>query len=170
MCRIGRGIVVLQMATHAGSGCALVAGGMTFDTIHSHVSAFQRECRSGIVVEVSRFPRFYGMASHTIGGKFSRNMIRIFSSVVILLVTSVAIGRNFFVRCSVALFALHSGMTIRQREEAVINIGGGPAFGRGTVALHTVFGIPFAQVSGSCVILVAVAAVAILAHHFEPKR
>jgi len=85
MRRVRRGVVILQMASHAGGGCTHKSLGMTQIATQSNMPAVQGEGRCRIVVEGTGIPGGLRMAGLAIGAEPRRRMHRIGGGVVILL-------------------------------------------------------------------------------------
>ena len=77
MCRIGRGVVVLEVTGHAGGGSSSKALRMTLVACQRFMPTVQRKTGSSIVVKGARLPSSICMAGLTIGAEPSSRMHRI---------------------------------------------------------------------------------------------
>ena len=92
--RVGRGIEIFQVTSHASRGCSYIPKGMAFDTSQTQVSTLEREGRRFVMVECCIGPSRFIMTHLAIGWKLRSRMCRVRRGIVVFQVTSHAGGRS----------------------------------------------------------------------------
>lgn len=111
-------VVVISMAGPAVRGCSGKAVTVTSVTIQVSMGTGQRE--EAIVVEYRSLPRSRRVTHFAVGGETGLDVIRIVRALIVLLVTTVALGRGSSIAVGMACLAIQSAMSSGQTEELIV--------------------------------------------------
>jgi len=138
--RVGRGIVVLQVARNASGGGSCKALGMTLVAGQALVPTVERESGGRAVVERTGFPGGFRVASLALRAEPCSRMHRVGGGIEIFLMAGNASRRSPYKSLRVALDAVQPHVTAIQWKIGACIVVEGGIFPVHTIVTHLTFG------------------------------